>query len=234
MKYTPFVTTWLFYIFLLTIPVWLINASLIHIILAYIFYWFISDFVNSAFLHKWASHKAWNPPRWVQYVLSFAGVVFLLGTPITWSAWHRTHHKHSDTDKDPHSPDHKGWLYCTFKHRYHEANFKLATDKMRDKYFIWLTKNELYIVVLSHIVLFSVLGTMWYLTLIAVPTALAILFTNLFVNVISHLNGEVSNIPWAWPFVFADAWHKDHHYKPNQFNGKLDISGNIIKALKWT
>jgi fatty-acid desaturase len=232
-KYTPLLTTWLFYLFLAISPIWIYMSEWSHLLWFYLAYWFVADVVHSLFLHRWAAHKTWNPPRLLQYVMSIIGTIMLLGTPLTWAAWHRTHHKTSDTEADPHSPKFKGWLYCIFRHRYHYANFKMATDRMRDKYLVFITKYEFYIVLLSHIVLLYVLGPQWYLTLIAMPGAFTILFANLFIIVVPHLNDKISNMPWAWPFVFSEAWHKDHHDKPKLICSPVEITGRIVKALKW-
>ena len=40
----------------------------------------------------------------------------LIGTPISYSAWHRTHHKNSDTIYDPHSPKDDLHGDIVFKH----------------------------------------------------------------------------------------------------------------------
>lgn len=233
-KYTPLLTTWLFYLFLAISPIWIYMSDWSHLLWFYAAYWFSADVIHSLFMHRWAAHKTWNPPRWLQYILSPISVILLLGTPLTWAAWHRTHHKTSDTEADPHSPKFKGWLYCIFRHRYHYANFKMATDRMRDKYLVFLTKYEFYIVLFSHSVLLYVLGLQWYLTLVAMPAAFTILFANLFIIVVPHLNDKISNMPWAWPFVFSEAWHKNHHDKPVLICSPIEITGRIVKALKWT
>ena len=232
-RYTPVLTSWMFYVFLAFTPLWLYYSSPIHWISFYIAYWFAADFVNGLFMHRWAAHKLWNPPRWVQYVLSYIAVVLLLGTPLSWAAWHRQHHAKCETEDDPHSPSHKSWRYIVFRHRYHNTNFRKATDMLRDKYIMWLSKNEFYIVLVSHIALYIILGPMWYLTVIALPASYAVLNVNFFINVVSHLDNRVSNIPWAMPIVFSEAWHGDHHNKPTLICSKFEISGRIAKALKW-
>jgi len=233
-KYTPHLASGLFYIFIFMTPLWLYMSSPIHWISFYIAFWFATDFVNGLFMHRWAAHKLWNPPRVVQYILSYIAVVFLFGTPLSWAAWHRSHHAKCETEEDPHSPHHKSWFYITFRHRYHRTNFKKAVDMMRDKYVVWLSKNEFYIIVISHIALLYLLGIVWYMTLIALPAAFAILCVNFIINVLSHAGDKVKNVPWALPFVFSEAWHGDHHSKPTLICSKYEISGRIVKALKWT
>lgn len=233
-RFTPFLTSWMFYAFIAMIPFYIMNVNLTQLILTYIVYWFIADFVHSLFMHRWAAHNLWKPPRYLQYVLSLISVIYLLGTPLTWAAWHRTHHKHSDTEKDPHSPKHKGFFYCVFRHRYHNANFKTSIDRMRDSYLVNLTKHEFWVVLISHFALIYILGYQWYLCIVAMPSVFTILFANIFINVVPHYNAIVRNTPWSWPLIFSEAWHKNHHTKPVLICSKYEISGRIVKALKWT
>jgi fatty-acid desaturase len=230
---TRIVTTYAMYLYLALIPFYIINASLEQFIILYAVYWFSADMVHSLFLHRWAAHQTWQAPKWLQKVFGFLGVILLLGTPITWAAWHRTHHATSDTELDPHSPKYKGWFYCIFRHRYHYADIKKARDRMRDKYFRWLGKRELEIVLITHIGLFALVGFEWFMTLLALPAALTILFANLGIIVLPHLNNKISNMPYLWPFVFSEAWHEDHHDKPKLINSKFEISGRIPKFFNW-
>jgi len=199
----------------------------------YIVFWFSADIVHSLFLHRWAAHQVWEPPRWLQKILSFFGVVLLLGTPITWAAWHRTHHATSDTELDPHSPKYKGLAYIIFRHRYHHADIKKARDRLKDKFFRWLGKRELEIVLIVHCTVFLLFGFEWFMTLIALPAVLTILFANIGINVLPHLNDKVTNMPYLWPVVFSEAWHGDHHNGPKLVNSKWEISGRIPQLFKW-
>lgn len=66
--------------------------------------------------HRQLSHKSFQTPSWVEYVLAYCGVLAVQGDPIEWVSSHRYHHLHTDTPLDPHSPyegfwwSHMGWL----------------------------------------------------------------------------------------------------------------------------
>jgi stearoyl-CoA desaturase (delta-9 desaturase) len=195
----------------------------------------MSDMIQSKFHHHWASHKLWNPPRWIQILFSLIGVGALIGTPISWAAWHRTHHRYSDTEDDPHAPSLKGAWYVIFA-QYHTAKLKLAVDRMRDPFFRWISKNEIYLVVLINASLFLILDFTWFMTIWAIPVGYMIFNTNYIVNVLCHKTGYAEDLSyWWWPVVFADGIsHGSHHNKPKFSYRKLDPSSWIISKLGWT
>lgn len=225
----------LFVVYVLLLPVWLYVADWYHIVIGYFCYWFIADVVQSLFMHRWASHKSWNPPNIVQKVLSTIGVVALVGTPISWAAWHRTHHHYVDTDKDPHSPKYFSWLYILFA-RYHTAQTKRAIDHLRNPYFVWLSKHELYLILLGNLLLFTILPFIWFMTLWAIPVGYTIFNTNFFVNIVCHKKGKAENISWLyWFILFSDGIYHDYHHKnPILNHTKFDPAGFLITKLGWT
>ena len=81
------------------------------IIFIFIAHWYSSLFFQTVFLHRYASHQMFTMSKgWekVFFFLTFLtqGSSFL--NPRAYAILHRLHHKHSDTEKDPHSP-----LYIT-------------------------------------------------------------------------------------------------------------------------
>ena len=77
------------------------------IISIFIAHWYSSLFFQTVFLHRYASHQMFTMSKgWekVFFFLTFLtqGSSFL--NPRAYAILHRLHHKHSDTEKDPHSP----------------------------------------------------------------------------------------------------------------------------------
>lgn len=233
-------TTVIFYIYFALLPVWAYFASWEQIVITIAMYWFLADFVQSLFLHRWAAHELWNPPKWLQKALAFVGLNALVGTPIGWAAWHRTHHKYSDTEDDPHSPTHKGALYVTFWHKFHRVQLKRAVDRLREPFFSNLNKYEGHIATSVNLTLFVLIsyffGWQWFLTVWAAPVALTIFISNFFVNVLLHRKGEPIDNPWMWPFAFGECLHRKHHVGPMRLNypGTWDPSGSLITLLGWS
>ena len=89
--------------------------------------------------HRNLSHRSFDLPKWLEYLFAYGGVLafqvllsyipkvilwhehynislvvtcklFVQGDPIEWVSHHRYHHKHCDTQRDPHSPIQGFWF----------------------------------------------------------------------------------------------------------------------------
>lgn len=70
-------------------------------------HWYLSLFCQTFFLHRYGAHGMFSMPYWLDralYILTYLtqGPSFL--NPRAYALLHQAHHKHSDTEKDPHSP----------------------------------------------------------------------------------------------------------------------------------
>ena len=52
--------------------------------------------------HRLFCHDAFKTSRFWHGFFALYGVLFMYSSPLQWVVTHATHHKHSDTDKDPH------------------------------------------------------------------------------------------------------------------------------------
>src|SRR5581483_7703364 len=59
--------------------------------------------------HRLLTHRSYKTPKIVEYFLTVCGTLALEGGPLFWVAVHRQHHQYSDTDNDPHTPEHGGF-----------------------------------------------------------------------------------------------------------------------------
>jgi stearoyl-CoA desaturase (delta-9 desaturase) len=80
---------------------------MIYIILLFIIHWFVSVFFQTAFLHRYASHKMFTMGKIREKIFHFLtwlsqGPSYLV--PRAYAVMHRMHHEFSDTENDPHSP----------------------------------------------------------------------------------------------------------------------------------
>jgi len=79
-------------------------------------YMFTSLGITASY-HRQLTHKSFNSPKWVEYILATWGVMAIQGHPMEWVSAHRHHHLHCDKEADPHSPydgffwSHMGWLF---------------------------------------------------------------------------------------------------------------------------
>lgn len=229
-----FTTTFILILYFLLFPIWIINTTLSQVLIAYAVYWFLFDFIQSAYMHRWAAHNLWNPPKWVQYFGATIGILSLISSPIGWAAWHRTHHAHSDTEKDPHSPVYKSFWHIVINYKYHNFEPRRGIDRMRNKYFAFILKYETPIVIVGNLIIFAILPFQWFLTLWAIPVAFMVLNTNFLINFIQHKNGKPTDNPVFWPILFSEVYHGSHHNKPKMSYTKWDPAGWVITKLGWT
>ncbi len=72
-------------------------------------YW-LRMFAIGAGYHRYFSHRAFSTSRAFQFMLALLSQSTAQKSVLWWAAKHRHHHLHSDTERDVHSPRHKGFL----------------------------------------------------------------------------------------------------------------------------
>ena len=97
--------------------------------------------------HRLLTHRSYKTPKAVEYFLTICATLALEGGPLFWVATHRKHHQHSDTDLDPHTPQHggfwshMGWiLFGDALHNDNVITAKYAPDLGRDAFHVWISK----------------------------------------------------------------------------------------------
>ena len=73
-------------------------------------YW-VRIFAIGAGYHRYFSHRAYATSRAFQFLLAVLSQTTAQKSVLWWAAKHRHHHLHSDTERDVHSPRHKGFIY---------------------------------------------------------------------------------------------------------------------------
>ena len=83
------------------------SVSYLQVFLFYILFYVFGIQIG---YHRLIAHRAFVPRfEWIRYVLAILGTAGLLGGPVTWAQYHRTHHAFSDTDKDPQNINKGRW-----------------------------------------------------------------------------------------------------------------------------
>ena len=121
--------------------------------------------INLGF-HRLLSHRSFQCPLWLEYMLAVLGVCCLQKTPGQFVATHRAHHQHADDDGDPHSPlasffwGHMDWLFVENPQLDNAAaHDKYARDVFRDPFYMRLERNFLWLWLYGiHAALFYLVG----------------------------------------------------------------------------
>ena len=70
-------------------------------------HWMAVGFGISLGYHRLHTHRGYKTSKAFEYFLAICGTLTLEGGPIFWVATHRVHHRHSDHEGDPHTPQHE-------------------------------------------------------------------------------------------------------------------------------
>jgi stearoyl-CoA desaturase (Delta-9 desaturase) len=197
--------------------------------------------------HRYFSHRTYKTSRLFQFVLAFLAQSSVQKGALWWAANHRTHHKCSDQDGDPHDSrrgfwySHCGWIFDHTEHTDYSKVKDLA------KYPELVLLNHFY-----HIPTFA-LGIAVYLLLgwsglfIGFALSTVLLWHGTFtINSLAHMigraryaSGDDSKNHFGLALLtLGEGWHNNHHHfmgstRQGFFWWEIDITYGIIKMLSW-
>ncbi len=201
--------------------------------------------------HRLLTHRSFKTSRSLEYVVTFFAVLAGQGGPITWTAVHRLHHKHSDHEGDPHNASrgfwwaHLGWMLVHPPRKMDPMLRERLTPRLSaDPVHRFLDKNFLLLVILFSIVLYCLGGLSWLVYGVFVRLTLVYHATWL-INSAGHMFGYRShdtddlstNCWWAALLTFGEGWHNNHHRFPYSARQglkwwELDMTWLVLLALK--
>lgn len=225
------------------------------------FLYFIRMFAITAFYHRYFSHKAFKTSRLVQFIFAVIGAASTQRGPLWWAAHHRAHHRHSDTDKDPHTPakgflwSHMGWF---LSRKHFDTDFSLIPDLKKYKELVWLDRHDMFVPFLLAVSLF-VLGSLLSVWFPSLETSgwqllvwgyfistVVLIHATLCINSLAHWFGKkryATRDDSRNNFVLAiitlgEGWHNNHHYYPASarqgfFWWEVDISFYMLKLMSF-
>lgn len=219
------------------------TATTFELLIATMSYFFMACIGGTITYHRLISHKAFKSPQWFKILGLLCGAWGGYGSPLSWAAVHREHHRFVDLPQDPHSPLHKSWWQVQWLSALEKPNLRYVPDLFLDKLTIFFHRNYLRL----HLLL---------VILIALISPRALLYAYLWpaffvwnlaslVNVLGHRVGyrnwetkDSSQNNWILGIlVFGEGWHNNHHAKPNRFSFRknwweLDISEWVIRLIR--
>ena len=203
------------------------------LVVAIVLYWISGGLGVTLGFHRLLTHRSFKTPRWLEYTLTAFGCLAWQGGPATWVGTHRIHHKHSDSDLDPHTPNHGfTWshiFWCMQRepdgHNPRDAAKDLLRDpalRLLDRHF-WIPQAILAILLfgggeLARYYGLSASGLSWVIWGVALRTVV-VYHATWFVNSAAHTWGYQShetgdrstNLWWVALIGFGEGWHNNHH-----------------------
>jgi stearoyl-CoA desaturase (Delta-9 desaturase) len=200
-------------------------------------------------LHRYFAHRAFKTSRAFQLFLAvLAGCFF--GDALGFAGKHRIHHRHSDTDRDVHSPRQGVW-YCWIGHlldeRCSEQEVLAAVpDLSRYPELKWLHRYYFVPGTLAAVGVLAAGGYSFFVTGYVLSWCLMAIHAPALVNYFCHRSGyrrfETSdgstNNPLVGLMLFGEGWHNNHHRYPSSARAGLewyevDLLYFMLKALSW-
>lgn len=209
------------------------------------FYWTIGVLGINIGFHRLISHKSFKTYKWMEYFLGLVGTITSVGSPLAWVALHRQHHKHTETEKDPHSPYRLGWWRAWFGFwNVQGINPRSIKDLRKDNFYKLTHKHYILINAIwcgALMLIDPMLGIFAY----ALPAVLVLHSTSSII-VIAHIHGyktfklegdEARNSWIASLITLGEGWHNNHHANPGDWNNQykwweLDLAAWIIRLIK--
>ncbi len=207
----------------------------------------IRMFALTAFYHRYFSHRTFRTSRPMQFVFALLGASCVQRGPLWWAAHHRNHHRHAETERDPHSPmvhgfwwSHVGWFLTP---RGFRTDWKRVPDLAQYPELRWLDRFDTLIPIALAAALYGAgallqraapgLGTSGGQMLVwGFFISTTVLFhATVTINSLAHRMGsrrfltsdDSRNNLWLALITFGEGWHNNHHFFP----------GTVRQGFRW-
>ena len=180
----------------------------------------------------------------------FCGTIAVQGSAILWVGIHRgAHHRHSDTDLDPHSPIHGFWhSYITWMFTLKEGDVSVrrVPDLLRDPDVVFVHKHYIKIVWIIY-GLAALVDINLFFYLLVLPALITLHVFCLQTSVVHYTKlgyrnyqtkDNSINVPWLFLITQGECWHNNHHGNPKNPNygskhwWELDPTYWLIKLVR--
>jgi len=219
-------------------------------------------FAITAGFHRLLSHRSYRTGRLFQFLLAFVGTTSYQKGPLWWSAHHRRHHLHVDTEEDLHSPvarsvwrSHVGWFLARDSQATDE---RLIPNLLKYRELRWLDKYYVLpplMLAAATFLLGLVLGRYFpgsgtsggQMLVWGFLISTVLLYHGTFtVNSVAHLFGSrrfetadnSRNNFLVALITLGEGWHNNHHHYPSSERQgfvwwEVDLSHYTLRVLAW-
>lgn len=215
------------------IPVLIMNGTAFHWTMAAIGYVLWNNFGIFTGYHRIAAHRQIKCPEWFKRFTALCANMMCLGPAFHWVAQHIAHHAHTDTEKDPHSPIHKGFWNVVFFLPYLTDDVKYIHGRhlITDPFYKWQVQYYWLVIITFALVLLLIdpfaLVYFWL-----VPVGLSRMTLAYLTSVVHMVPGATNN--YFLGFISAgEGWHGNHHDNPRSvlYHEKYDWWGMMLNKF---
>jgi stearoyl-CoA desaturase (delta-9 desaturase) len=199
-----------------------------YFLLSLIFFFLYTILGVALSFHRMLSHRHYKFNSILEKILILFGTLSNVGSPVTWVAIHREHHKFCDTSRDPHSPLYKNIQFVLFFSMFSRVNLRLVRDLLKNKFCI-LLHQYYYLIQIPWIILLFLLGGINLVIYCHVfPSSVTWVLGSL-LNYVNHKFGYTNfnvknnskNNTFTGILLLGEGWHNNHHAMPNQPNLRI-------------
>lgn len=197
--------------------------------------WLISGNGITGGVHRLWAHRSYKASFGLRVFLMLSNSIANQGSIWHWSRDHRVHHKHSETDADPHNAkrgfffSHMGWLLVKKHPAVVEAGKTLNYDDLlEDPVVMFQQRLDPWFALFMCFLFPSLVAKAWgesFWNAFFVAGALryvCVLHITWSVNSFAHFFGDHPYDPKSWPaenpfvalFALGEGWHNWHHKYP--------------------
>jgi fatty-acid desaturase len=225
------------FLFLYGLFYFLSPLALLYLALGYLF---IVKLGIECGYHRLFSHRAFKTTESRKNLLLLLGSLAGFGPALAWVGVHRLHHRHSDSDKDPHGhmPAYRIWLTLW---RDFIVPRESVRDLLRDKWQVFFFKYYFSFLIFSY-VLIGFISPLFLFFGVAGASVIGIHAAGL-VNTVCHrfgsrnfnLEDRSHNNKWVNLLVGGNGLHNNHHANPSAWDYRVNKGDVDIQALmiKW-
>jgi len=196
-------------------------------------------------MHRLISHRSFETPIWIERTLMIISVLTTVGSPLAWTAVHRQHHRHCETDRDPHSPHAIGAFRAWFGlWSLDHLDARLVRDLRRDRF--QRSIHRYYgAIILGWVVCLTLIDPILVVFCYAVPATMVLHSTSSII-VLAHCHGyrtydlghDLSRNSWlANLLTVGEGWHNNHHAHPQRWKQgerwwEIDPPSWVIRLIR--
>lgn len=200
-------------------------------VIAFFFYAIVYTMIgNNIAYHRYFTHKQFEVARPIEWIFLWAGCLGGLGDPISYSTTHLVHHKHSDTDLDPHGPARgiRSLMFWFYRHVNHKDT-PIVGRRVIELYKKYSWAHDYYLLfLLVNIALFWLIDYKVFLFCWLIPASLFTWSLSTAV-LLQHWNYKPHN-HWIEKYVFwYEGLHANHHAAPSVANTAFEPD-----QIDWT
>lgn len=184
-------------------------------------------------MHRYFSHNSFNVSRSWHIFLVLVSTLTISGPIVAWVSIHKNHHKYSDTEKDPHSPQHRGMWHVFFANwfYYRHGQVEQMPNYNQDP-LLKFACDYYYHINICFILILVLINPYLLFPLYFYPGIIGSLFSSI-TNTYLHRGGKTHDSKIMSFIIGGTGHHKYHHDHPAEsILPAPDSSGIIIKIIK--